>query len=159
MTNLIALASILAVGVFLLRTGCEQTAMTQHPNSGLPLVRMKVGDRTFTLEVAKDDVSRTRGLMRRDSMPADHGMIFVFPDSEPRSFWMKNTRIPLDILYLDETGRIVSIHTMKPYDTTGVPSAGPAKYAIELNAGVAQEIGAQPGQLLDVPADARDTKE
>jgi uncharacterized membrane protein (UPF0127 family) len=88
-------------------------------------------------------------------MPADHGMIFVFPDTEPRSFWMKDTRIPLDILYLDPDGVVVSIRQMKPYDLSGVHSDKPAKYAIELNKGAAERAGVKVGDKLEIPEAAR----
>jgi uncharacterized membrane protein (UPF0127 family) len=70
---------------------------------------------------------------------------------------MKNTRIPLDILYLDAGGQVVSIHQMKPYDTrTETRSARPAKYAIELNVGRAAAVGVKPGDVLEIPASARE---
>jgi hypothetical protein len=126
------------------------------PGLKLRTTTMQVGRSSFTLEIADTDPTRTRGLMRRDSMPRDHGMIFVFPDARPQAFWMKNTRIPLDIIYLDAGGKVVSCHTMKPYDLATTPSAAPAKYAIELNAGVVAETGVKPGDVLVVPPDARD---
>ena len=120
-------------------------------NTLLPTVQMKLGGRTFTLEVADSDPERNRGLMQRDYMPADHGMIFIFPDQQERSFWMANTRIPLDIIYLDSFGRIVSIHQMKPYDRSSTTSAAPAQYAIELNQGLAFRIGLKPGDAVSIP--------
>src|SRR4029453_11794856 len=119
---------IVAVAFF---SGCAE----RGPQSGLATVPMKIGSETFTLEIANPDASGEHGLMERDLMPADHGMIFVFDEPKELSFWMKNTRIPLDILYLDEHGKVVSIHQMRPYDRTGIPSDQPAKYAIELNVG------------------------
>jgi len=89
-------------------------------------------------------------------MPADHGMIFVFSDEAPRGFWMKNTRIPLDILYIATDGKIVSLKTMRPYDLSQIPSDGPAKYAIELNAGMIQKTGVKVGEILQIPAEARE---
>ena len=84
-------------------------------------------------------------------MPSDHGMIFVFESDEPRAFWMENTRIPLDILFVASDGHVVSIHSMKPYDRTAVPSDGPARYAIELNQGAAQSAGVKAGDILQLP--------
>src|SRR6185312_5592099 len=63
----------------------------------------------FDIEIAADDASRERGLMFRDSMPADHGMLFTFDDEQERTFWMKNTHIPLDILYFDKKYKLVSV--------------------------------------------------
>ena len=92
--------------------------------------------------------------MQRDSMRADHGMIFVFDRSEVLSFYMKNTRFAIDIAFLDEAGRIVSIKQMKPYDLTPVSSDAPAKYAIELNVGATSSAGIHVGDVLKIPADA-----
>ena len=71
--------------------------------------------------------------MRRDSLPSDQGMIFVFDKEEQRGFWMANVRFPLDIIFLDATGKVVSIKQMKAYDPSSTPSNGPAQYAIELS--------------------------
>lgn len=133
--------------------GCESYSSPAN----LPTVEMKVGTKTYTIEIAADDAARQRGLMMRDSIPKNWGMIFVFPDEAERGFWMKNTRIPLDIIYVDAAGKVVSIHTMKPYDLESTVSAGPAKYAIELNAGQAAEAGVKPGDQLDIPGPARTT--
>ncbi|HMO25414.1 MAG TPA: DUF192 domain-containing protein, partial [Tepidisphaeraceae bacterium] len=78
-------------------------------------------------------------------------MIFAFPDERPLSFWMKNTHIPLDILYLTADGAVVSTHRMLPHDLRPVPSAGPAKYAIELNAGEIARTGLRRGDRIDIP--------
>ena len=118
-------------------------------------VPMRIGSETFHLEVADSDEEQKRGLMYRESMPQDHGMIFVNEDEAERSFWMEATLIPLDILYLDRTGRVISIKRMKPRDRTGVPSDGPAMYAIELNQGAAARAGVAVGDRLDVPASPR----
>jgi uncharacterized membrane protein (UPF0127 family) len=135
--------------------GCSE----RSPTNGLATTTMKIGSETFTLEIANTSATREHGLMERDSMPADHGMIFVFKEPDELNFWMKNTRIPLDILYLDEHGKVVSIHQMKPYDRSGVPSDGLAKYAIELNVGRASEVGAKVGDVLEIPANAREPAE
>jgi uncharacterized membrane protein (UPF0127 family) len=130
----------------LLLAGCEH-----KPPSGLVTVPMQLGNKQFTLEVADRTDTRSFGLMRRDSMPADHGMIFVFGEEEPRGFWMKNCRIPLDIVYIDHTGKVVSVKQMKAYDVNTTPSDGPAQYAIELNLGAASAAGVTPGMSLTLP--------
>lgn len=137
----------------LLVASCERGPATTR-SSALPVVSMKIGSRTYGLEVAGDSFTRERGLMERDSMPADRGMIFVFEGEADRGFWMKNTRIPLDILFVDSNGKVVSIHTMKPYDQRTTNSDGPAKYAIELNAGAANENGVKAGDKLVIPSGA-----
>ena len=152
MTHALTGTSIVFLIVLL---GCSDAKQSQ---SSLRTVQMKLGSRSFTLEVADTEATREHGLMKRDSVPEDHGMIFVFDADEPRDFWMKNTRIPLDIAYVDSTGRVVSVHQMKPYDLSATPSAAPAKYAIELNLGMLEKSGVKPGDRLDIPPEARDPK-
>jgi uncharacterized membrane protein (UPF0127 family) len=126
------------------------------PPQLLRTTTMHIGTQTFTLEVADTASTKEIGLMKRDSMPPDHGMIFVFNRDEPRSFWMKNTRIGLDIAFVRSDGTIVSMHQMRPYDLNPTSSTGPAKYAIELNQGVLSTTGLHVGDKLDIPKDARD---
>jgi uncharacterized membrane protein (UPF0127 family) len=113
---------------------------------------VELNGRRFAVEIAADDESRARGLMFRDSMPADHGMLFVFERPEPQAFWMRNTRIPLDILYFDAQRRLVSVAAGVPPCTTqqcpSYPSAAPAQFTLELNAGLARELGAKRGDEL-----------
>jgi uncharacterized membrane protein (UPF0127 family) len=134
--------------------GCRQPAPATAA-SGLPVVTMAIGNKTFVLEVANKEEDREHGLMRRDSMAADHGMIFVFVDSAPRGFYMKNTRIPLDIVFVGEDERVVSIKQMQPYDLSTTPSDGPAKWAIELNQGAAAKAGLKVGDNVNIPESAR----
>jgi uncharacterized membrane protein (UPF0127 family) len=118
--------------------------------SGQPSVVL--GGRTFSVEIATTDEEHALGLMFRDSMPADHGMIFIFPNEAPRRFWMKNTRIPLDIMYFDKDLRMVSLSADTPpcrvARCPSYPSAGPAKYVLELNAGTASSLGVGVGDRL-----------
>jgi uncharacterized protein len=131
------------------------TSNEPHPQV-LPTIQMKLGTSTVTLMVADEDHERQMGLMHRRDMKPDEGMIFAFPAEAPRAFWMRNTPIDLDIVYLDRTGKVVSIRRMNAYSEATVPSGADAKYAIELNAGRAAELGLVVGQALDVPADVRD---
>lgn len=149
MKLLLPMALMLAglVTMFYLQPG----GCARKPASDLATIRMKIGDETFTLEVADTEPARQYGLMHRDSMPSDHGMLFVFEEERPLGFWMKNTRIPLDIIFLDAGGKVVSIHQMKPHDLRSTRSDGPAKYAIELNKGRAEEVGLKRGDQLQIP--------
>lgn len=122
------------------------------------MVTMKIGNQSFHLEVAATSAAQEKGLMQRDSVPADQGMIFVFGDESVRYFWMKNTRIPLDIIFLDRDGRVVSIRRMQAYDLNETSSIYPAQYAIELNAGAAEKCGVKTGDQLSIPAQARSLK-
>jgi hypothetical protein len=137
--------------LWLLLAGCRDAA----PTTGLPTVPVKVGQQTYLLEVANDDGERQTGLMHRDAMPPDRGMLFVFPDDQVRGFWMKNTRIPLDILFLDAGGTIVSIRQLKPFDESSVSSWFPARFAIELNEGAAEQAGAKVGHVVNLPPAVR----
>ncbi len=120
--------------------------------SGLPETSMRVGSKTYHLEIAADDASREHGLMERDAMDPDHGMIFIFPKPSVQNFWMRHTRFPLDIIFAGDDGKVLSVDTMKPYDeTTPHESAGPAKYAIELNVGELASSGVKPGDKLQIP--------
>lgn len=107
----------------------------------------------FQVEVADTDAERARGLMFRESLPRFGGMLFVYDRAQPVSFWMKNTLIPLDMLFFDETGRLVDIHeNAVPGDLTGIPSAAPARFVLEINGGAARELGVEPGAELRHPA-------
>ena len=140
-----------------LLAGCRQgTPATAR--SSLPTVTMPIGSKTFILEIANTFSSRQDGLMHRDSMPADHGMIFVFDREQKLGFYMKNTRIPLDIVYVNAAAEVVSIKQMKPYDLTSVSSDFPALWAIELNKGAAAEAGVKVGDRLEIPQAARSVR-
>ncbi len=152
------LVSLVAVcGAVVLSDGCKREPKLGPVNTGLPTTTMQLGNERFTLEIAADEKSREFGLMNRPSMPADRGMIFVFPREDRRSFYMRNTLIPLDIVYVGADQRVVSIHPMRPHDLTSVPSLGPAKYAIELNQGASARAGIKPGDQLQIPREAAHT--
>lgn len=105
------------------------------------------------IEIADDDYQTQTGLMYRDSMAANHGMLFIFEDTDYRSFYMKNTKIPLDIIYISDNKTIVSIQkNAKPLDETSLPSEGPAKYVLEVNAGLSDEWGIKQGDKIEFTA-------
>lgn len=112
---------------------------------------LTIKGRQFTLEIAATEEQEKRGLMYRDSMPASHGMIFIMPNFEPTKFWMKNTRIPLDIVFLDQKGKVVGIVAAKPFDETSVGPDAPVRYVIELNQGVSEKIGLKAGDIVEIP--------
>ena len=134
-------ASILATSLLL--AGCASA-------SG-PWVELS-GQR-YTVEIADDDAERAQGLMFRDAMDADRGMLFIHEREEPQSYWMKNTKIPLDILYFDGQRRLVSVQRDVPPCSLGdrcppYPSDAPARYVLELNAGEAARLKLAPGAEL-----------
>lgn len=116
-----------------------------------PYVRIK-GEK-FTVEVADTPDKQQLGLMFREQMARDHGMLFIFSGETRRAFWMKNTKIPLDIIYFDRNLQLVSVANAKPCRTAtckSYPSTGPAMYVLELNAGLAEELGLVAGDQLEV---------
>ncbi len=139
--------------VAVVAAGCANDS--SESTSHLPTTTMQIGSKTFTLEIANTYGTREHGLMERDSMPDDHGMIFVFDSPTTGAFWMKNTRFALDIVFVDSDGKVVAIKQMKPYDLTPVPSPRPYQWAIELNKGAAEAAGLKPGDALTIPAKAR----
>jgi uncharacterized protein len=111
----------------------------------------------FGVELAIDDATRAKGLMFRETMGKDQGMLFVFPDEQPRSFWMHNCKIALDILYFDSqrklVGKALSVPTcnLPAAQCPNYPSERPAKYVLELNAGTASALGVSLGDELGIP--------
>jgi uncharacterized membrane protein (UPF0127 family) len=154
----VAACVILSAAMALAGCGCKRDPAVLPPAAaattgatGKPLAVVKLGNQPFNLEVAASDADRRLGLMYRKSMPADAGMVFVFAREEPLQFWMRNTQIPLDIVYLDAGGKVVSVKPLAPYDESGVPSDGPSKYAIELNQGTAARVGIKAGDVIALP--------
>ena len=121
---------------------------------------VELENQRFQVEVADNDHERSRGLMFRDAMDADRGMLFIHDEQMPLAYWMKNTRIPLDILYFDNERRLVSQQRDVPPCSLGnrcppYPSRAPARYVLELNAGQAAKLGLKEGSVLtfgpDIP--------
>lgn len=144
-----AMVAVLAVAGACARQGPTDAA--GRPLEPLSLVTAS-GEHRFLVEIADTEESRARGLMFRPPLEDDRGMLFQFPDVAERGFYMRNTPSSLDILYIGPDGRIVSIarHTT-PYSEAIIPSNGPAKGVLELRAGRAEEIGAQPGDRVRHP--------
>jgi len=145
---------VLASGLVL--AGCASGA-PQGP-TGEPMERLTIvtstGEHPFWVEIADDEEARQRGLMFRPPLEDDRGMLFEWPGQPPReqSFWMRNTPSSLDILYIDPTGRIVSIAShATPFSETPIPSNGAANGVLELRAGRADEIGAKAGDTVRHP--------
>jgi len=125
-------------------------------NPSLSSAKVNLKGHTYTLEIAKTVPQQTKGLMDRSSLCRNCGMIFVFGLDLPQVFWMKDTLIPLDMIFADHTGLIVNTITANPQP--GVPdsqlklyqSLKPAKFVIELNAGDANKLSLKPGDTIDL---------
>ena len=100
------------------------------------------GPAAFKVEIADDEAEREQGLMYRTTLAPDAGMLFEWDRAEPRAFWMKNTYIPLDIIYIGANGRIISVAAMtEPFSETPIPSQGAARAVLEIAGGRAAELG------------------
>ena len=114
---------------------------------------VELGNQRYAIEIADDDAERARGLMFRDALPAGHGMLFIHDAEEPQAYWMKNTKIPLDILYFDDGRKLVAQQRDVPPCSLGdgcpsYPSDAPARYVLELNAGEAARLQLKDGAEL-----------
>jgi uncharacterized protein len=107
----------------------------------------------FSIEVADTEEERAKGLMFRESLPQFSGMLFVYDKPQPVAFWMRNTLIPLDMLFFDGAGRLVSVHpNARPHDETPIPGGADIRYVLEINGGLAASLGIEPGAVLRSPA-------
>ncbi len=107
------------------------------------------GTHDFKVEIAADDASRERGLMNRRFMPADHGMLFEFQQNAPVAFWMKNTYIPLDMIFISPAGVVTNVVAeAEPLSERVIPSGGPCIAVLEVNGGVAASIGLKVGDSV-----------
>ena len=130
----------------------EAGTPARHPVSGLEVVPLTVtgatGTHRFLVEVAATPEAQQKGLMFRTAMGPDEGMIFPNAVPQLRSFWMKNTVIPLDIIYIGPDRRVLNIVRGEPYSTAPLPSAGPAINVLELVAGRSEQLGIKPGDAV-----------
>lgn len=112
------------------------------------------GQAAFTVEIADDPAEREKGLMFRESMSAGAGMLFVYPQPQRViAFWMKNTPLPLDIIFMDEAGVVQHVAANAvPFDETPLPGGAGIQYVLEINAGLAASLGIGPGTQLRHPA-------
>lgn len=119
---------------------------------------VELAGQRYTVEIADDDAERARGLMFRDALADGHGMLFIHERQEPQAYWMKNTRIALDILYFDDGLKLVSQQRDVPPCSAGnacpsYPSDEPARYVLELNAGEAAKLNVVDGAALRLGPD------
>lgn len=145
------LAVALIWGVF------AQVAVAGCADSAIELRTPANAVMRFQVELAADDASRAQGLMHRPSMPRSSGMLFIYPRPVHAVFWMKNTLIPLDMLFADETGRVTRVHSMaKPLDETPIDGGRDVQFVLEINGGMARRLGLVEGSVMRHPSIRQD---
>lgn len=132
-----------------------QAARSVQPGEGLEsltVVTNNGGRHAFQVEVARTDEQRARGLMFRKFMPQDRGMLFDFKSEQPVMMWMRNTYIPLDMVFISRDGRVINVaENTEPLSERTIASAAPAFAVLEVNAGVASKIGLKAGDRIEHP--------
>lgn len=163
--KLLIAAAILAamIGMMLIQTQSEPKGPRRSP-AGLPIETIKVAGESFETEIAADAPSRTKGLGGRTSIGRNEAMLFVFPVSANLVFWMKDCLMDIDIAFLDRTGKVTAVHTMKKepprradeteeqYEARLVRygAGGDALYAFEFASGTLERLGVKPGQTIQL---------
>ena len=118
-------------------------------------IEITVAGAAFTVEVARTIEEQRTGLMYRRSMPEDRGMLFVYPDDRTRDFWMKNTYLPLSIAYISSDGIIEEIYDMEPLSLRTISSKRSVRFALEVNLGAFDRVGATVGSRIEFPGGFR----
>jgi len=139
--------------------GCDPTdsigdAVERNDLASLRTDKIIIEGHTFHVWLAETPEQHRLGLMNvsQDELPDDWGMLFVFSDDRVRNFWMCNTLIPLDIAYINRQGQVVKTHTMPALTLQSFSSEQPARYALEINAGLCAELGIDEGDVVTLPA-------
>lgn len=121
---------------------------SEDSTAALPVLQL--GTQQLKIELACTDQAQQQGLMFREHLPADQGMLFVFEQAQILKFWMRNTTLPLSIAYIDTTGVIIEIHDLEPLNETPVPSSQPVSFALEVNQGWFQAHKIEPGLRIQL---------
>ena len=109
---------------------------------------LKIKGHTIRVEVANDEASRHTGLMFRNALPEDGGMIFVYASEEFWAMWMRNTQVPLSVAFIDRAGRIINVEDMQPFTDASHEATAPARYALEMNHGWFQKRSIRRGDRV-----------
>lgn len=136
------------LAAFALALACIAPASAQGPQPALPTIKLSAGIHLITAEVASSDPSRMRGLMFRESLAPNHGMLFVFDHKAIHCMWMRNTLIPLSVAFVDDDGAIVNIEDMAPRTETSHCARRPVRFALEMEKGWFAKRGIGPGARL-----------
>ncbi len=144
-----------ALAVFaLLAIAANAAAGVVHPCEPKTIeILVGPGERTFAIEVAVDPDEQARGLMFRPALPADAGMLFIFDPPRPANFWMRNTMIPLDMIFIDDSGKVESIaERTDTYSERVSSSQSDVRAVLEINGGLSRQLGIGPGAQVIHPA-------
>ncbi len=151
MIKLVWAVTFVALGLLSFACGPKSRSTNQTARS-LDTLTMTIAGTKVALEVAKDRETLSKGLMFRDSLAPNTGMLFIFEREGMYSFWMKNTRIPLSIAFINSQGRIVGLDEMQPYDTVTMHMPfEPYIFAIEMDSGWFPQKGVKQGDTLTMP--------
>lgn len=144
------LVPLLALWLLPLSAGAQEPMLLPvHPER--LIIETAMGEKSFSIEVADEPEKRRRGLMFRRSMRDDHGMLFVFEESGRLGFWMQNTPMPLDLLFIGEDGQVRAIEQGEPFSTDSIAPPVMARFVLELNAGTALSSGIAVGDSVRHP--------
>lgn len=129
---------------------------SRNKPSELPKINLTLGNTSYSIEIARSLLQKTKGLGGRTSLCSTCGMLFIYNSEGIYPFWMKDTLIPLDMLWLDSSGKIVSIHTAQPepnvpdFQLKNYSNTTPAQYVLEINALQAQKLNLQVGDIITI---------
>lgn len=146
---------LLASMVMLAPSSADDRAMMLPVDPAPLIAETGAGERSFSIEIADEPQERSAGLMFRETMDDDHGMLFVFEQAQPVGFWMKNTPLPLDLIFIGGDGRVKEIHRGEPFSEAPIASQEPIRFVLELKYGTAQRTGLNEGDLIRHPAISR----
>jgi hypothetical protein len=127
-----------------------QPMMLANDPAPLTVVTGK-GERSFSIEVAANDDERGEGLMFREQMADDHGMLFVFEKTQAVGFWMKNTPMALDLIFIGQDGKVKAVRRGEPFSEAPIAPNDPVRFVLELKAGMAEKAGIKDGDLFRHP--------
>lgn len=150
----VAVALLSVAGYLLLRPDLPSGSA----NGNLPIdathlvVLTDEGERSFTVEIADDPAERQQGLMFREHMEDDHGMLFVFGETQEVGFWMKDTPLALDLIFIGQDGRIRAIRRGEPLSPATISPGVPVRFVFEVKAGIAERLGIEDGDRVRHPA-------
>jgi uncharacterized membrane protein (UPF0127 family) len=128
--------------------GLALSAAALAASAQMPSIELTARFHRIEAEVAADQATRMQGLMHRESMAPNHGMLFVFPQAAYHCMWMRNTLLPLSVAFLDDEGKILNIEDMRPQTEDNHCARMPARFALEMNRGWFAEKGIRPGQRI-----------